>query len=177
MNNKFKFVLKIFICIQLLTFCNIKQSKIQLLPFYGAWNYINDNSNYSSANTEMGVYITKCSSIFILPTKGKKHALKEEFGMIHDIGWDLRIISITGNYPEYTIRFKYRTELQIINENFNETWANGELNIHFNNENEIWFELIKCDNLDKSSEIPKQLKFINYGPYNIYVRAEKLINR
>lgn len=187
------FVSRMMLLVAVLTGCitNIDQSNVNRI--YGVWNPKNSMAGYRNARNELGLFKATYDSLSILQTIHKMteekntrennenvfRVRKEEIGVIHDIGQDVRIVGITGKYPDITIKFQRIESLLDEKKEYYNTRIDGELIIHFNNENEIWFELKKF-NLNKNNPryeiIMKGLKtFIKFGKENVYVRAEKLV--
>lgn len=172
------------ITIYFLIGCCIKTNYIDRIPIYGVWIPQNSKSGYMNAYTEYGLFKATYDSISIFPTKQKEKfiedefSIKDEIGIIHDLGNDLRIVKIAGKYPKYNIKFKKMVSLLNGNNEYYTAWIDGDLYINFNNYNEIWFELVRFE-LDKNNiryhEIMKDFeRFIKFGKESLYIRAEKL---
>ena len=112
-------------------------------------------------------------SIKIYPSDRLKK-ISDEIAVLHDIAWEVSIIDIVGEYPDYKMKFKYSVDV-VINDKveFTAKWYKGEMYMHFNNNDEVWFELIKMES-NNSNKGTYPRKFIKYGKSNIYKRAKVL---
>lgn len=148
-----------------------------ILPIYGVWNPINTKAGFTNEYTKNGIFKRAYDALIIEKEEKKPKGMVEgEIGIIYDIGDDVRIIGIDGNYPKYRIKFKHRVSLLNDKKEYYEAWITGELNINFKSRDEMIIELVKID-LDKDNEryenVIKYLKML-LKPGIVYKRAEKL---
>jgi len=140
------------------------------LPIYGQWKNVKAYEDFIKMIEKYGQLDPTYEFIVIEPSlKSKK--IKEEIAFLHDIGEDFSITEITGEYPKYKIKFKY--VVYYYKEDGDDSdyskWYDGEMYIHFNNYDEIWFELIKLDKPEKN-KLAYPLRMIRWGKENIYRR-------
>ena len=138
---------------------------------WGVWIPVKKETTfqYMNANTSIGLFKGTYNSIYILPDKIDN----EGYGIIHDLGNDLRITYLDEKYPIWILKVKHSIRVGT-DKRGNEIrkWITGEIIVHFVNENEIWFE----NNLspELSNIIKKRANWILFGQENTYWRAERL---
>lgn len=140
---------------------------------YDEWILVDSYVTYIKVIKKYGMVDGTYDSIKIYPSDRLKK-ISDEIAVLHDIAWEVSIIDIVGEYLDYKMKFKYSVDV-VINDKgeFTAKWYKGEMYMHFNNNDEVWFELIKMES-NNSNKGTYPRKFIKYGKSNIYKRAKVL---
>lgn len=136
---------------------------------YGSWILKN---SLNKKNVGNNMPIGNSYECILISHTYKKKKINNELAKIQNIAWDIRIIEIIGKFPEYKLKFKYNESETIDNEgNIIADWLDGEMIMHFINEDEVWFELVYVQRGERNKTwIFDDL--IKYGKDNVYKREK-----
>lgn len=142
---------------------------------YDEWILEKSYQNYLEMVEKYGAIEGNYDFVVIKPSK-KFKKINNEIAYLYNVNmqWDIRIIDIICKFPKYRIKFKYNeTETIDSKGNFIAEWLDGEIDMHFNSEDEVWFELVYFEK-GKEKEPSDLYNIIKYGKDNIYKRKKIL---
>lgn len=140
------------------------------MPIYGKWKNVKSYEMFLKITAKYG-QLDPTYEYIVIEQSIESKKVKDEIALLYDIGEDISITEITGEYPKYKIKFKYEIDYYKEDGEVSDhsEWYDGEMYINFNTYDEIWFELIKIEK-PRKDKVAYPLRMIKFGKDNIYRR-------